>query len=318
MALKKYSFILSITLSSIFCIFLCGCKSLLNTPAQDKVYNKIDTVESAHTDLISAHTNKLSLISDFSYGIHYALKDVESNEVTSTVNSFNNRILSLSGYPSVDKIRDMEELVDNLISKSDAAIATANKQLKNKDDEIMQLNSKIQSLQSDLVASQQQLKMTILNTAKQADSNQALVDTVNKWFGLGGVIYGLKKFTSTFCIVGICLLFIYLILRILSSLNPIANSIFNVFETIISYVIKFVKFIAPNSTSISGYSETSEVNKYKNTLEKIVDTIETLQANLDEDKKGKITLTEIMNGFSINMDSNDKNVINNIKSELKW
>lgn len=315
--LKLFCAILFIALLS------SGCGTIIPrniTTNQFKLQDKIDDISIANKNLVNVETNKLNLISSFSYGIKYTLDNDTNifNENINTASLLNNRILSLSGYPNISDIKTMEDLVDKLNSDLITLQAEGKVLLDNKDKQIMKLVAQTKTLETELAKANENLIYTAQKQAEKADNNKVIIDTINSYYGLGAVFYGLKRFVTTCFITLLVITIVYLVLRVLSTMNPIAAAIFNMVETLVSYLIKLLKVLAPKSTIISGLSDTAELNKYKNTLENIVDSIELLQANKSDAEKGHVTLTEIMTEFSKNMDYNDKSVIKEIKTNLKW
>ena len=170
-------------------------------------------------------------------------------------------------------------------------------------------------LLKELENANNKLSDTALKISSENDKNKSIVKEINSYYGLGAVYYGLKRFLTTCFVTILCIIIGYVVLRILATLNPVASAIFGVIESIFSYFIRFIKLLAPNSTRISGLSSTIEVNKYKNTLSKVVDSIQVSAQNKDE---CEVTLCNIKEELSKNMNSDDKIVINEIKNELKW
>lgn len=306
-------------------ITFSGCKTVVSkneTKNQKKIQSEINSVSSIEKDIQKAESVKNGLISNLSWGIQYSLNNSDnvgfSLENIKTATLLNKRILSLSGQPNINDMKTMEDLVDKLNSTVITLKAEGQAALDKKDAEIMSLLSTKKTLEDNLLKANKNLILVAQKQAESADNNKMVVDTVNSYWGLGAIYYGLKRFITTGFITIVIIMVLYLVLRILSTMNPIASALFNVIETAFSYLVKLLKLIAPNSTTISGLSETTEVNKYKNTLISIVDSIETLQANLSDSEKGNITLKNIMTEFSKNMNSDNKTIINEIKSDLKW
>jgi len=187
--------------------------------------------------------------------------------------------------------------------------------LEQKDKEIMSLINEKELLIKELEKANNNLSDTALKISSENDKNKVVINEINSYYGLGAVYYGLKRFLTTCFVTILCVIIGYVVLRILATLNPIASAVFSVVESIFSYGIKFIKLLAPNSTKISGLSATVEVNKYKNTLSKVVDSIQVSAQNKDD---CEVTLCNIKEELSKNMNSDDKIVINEIKNELKW
>jgi len=113
---------------------------------------------------------------------------------------------------------------------------------------------------------------------------------------------------------------LFLILRFASLSNPIAASVFSVFEMILSWGINFIKIIAPKALNFAGATSTLIFEKYKGTMKKLVDGIETLQErqkSLGEINK-KYTLDELMVEFSKLLNDEEKALISKTKQEIGY
>jgi hypothetical protein len=156
-------------------------------------------------------------------------------------------------------------------------------------------------------------------SAQKADQYKATLNEMDSWFGLGAVFYGVKKLimsASIFLIIGTVL---YLILRLAATANPIAGSVFSIFEMMFSWVIRLIKGIAPRALEFAGNTATSVFQGYKKTLNQLVDTIELMKER--EKATGgvkKYTLDEILGEVSKAMDSDDKDRVMAAKKELQW
>jgi len=316
--IKKFIFLLIIP----GFLLLNGCGTIVSkneTGSLTKINKKLTDITTIEKKVHQNETNKFNLISSFSYGIKYSLDNINTEEdYDSAVYSsklLNNRILSISGYPNIDDIKSMEELVDKLKSDILTQQAKGIAELEKKDKEIMALLDNKTYLEKELEKANNKLSDTALKISSENDKNKIVINEINSYYGLGAVYYGLKRFLTTCFVTILCVIIGYVVLRILATLNPIASAIFSVVESVFSYGIKFIKLLAPNSTKISGLSSTIEVNKYKNTLSKVVDSI---QVSVQNKEECDVTLCDIKTELSKNMNSDDKIVINEIKNELKW
>lgn len=302
--------------------FNIGCGTIVSkneTGSLTKINKKITLINETEKKIHQNETNKFNLISNFSYGIKYSLDNINTEEdYDSAVYSsklLNNRILSISGYPNIDDIKSMEDLVDKLKSDILTQQAKGIAELEKKDKEIMELLDAKEYLEKELEKANNNLSTAAIKISSENDKNKIVINEINSYYGLGAVYYGLKRFLTTCFVTILCVIIGYVVLRILATLNPIASAIFSVIESVFSYGIRFIKLLAPNSTKISGLSATVEVNKYKNTLSKVVDSI---QVSVQNKEECDVTLCDIKTELSKNMNSDDKIVINEIKNELKW
>lgn len=316
--IKKFIFLLIIP----GFLLLNGCGTIVSkneTGSLTKINKKLTDITAVEKKVHQNETNKFNLISNFSYGIKYSLDNINTEEdYESAVYSsklLNNRILSISGYPNINDIKSMEDLVDKLKSDILTQQAKGIAELEKKDKEIMALLDNKAYLEKELEKANNKLSDTALKISSENDKNKIVINEINSYYGLGAIYYGLKRFLTTCFVTILCVIIGYVVLRILATLNPIASAIFSVIESIFSYGIRFIKLLAPNSTKISGLSATVEVNKYKNTLSKVVDSI---QVSVQNKEECDVTLCDIKTELSKNMNSDDKIVINEIKNELKW
>lgn len=312
----------NIILIIISILVLHGCGTIVSrneTGSLTKINKKLNTITSVEKKVHQNETNKFNLISSFSYGIKYSLDNINTEDdyesAVYTSKLLNNRILSISGYPNINDIKSMEELVDKLKSDMLTQQAEGIAKLEQKDKEIMSLINEKELLIKELEKANNNLSDTALKISSENDKNKVVINEINSYYGLGAVYYGFKRFLTTCFVTILCVIIGYVVLRILATLNPIASAIFSVIESVFSYGIRFIKLLAPNSTKISGLSSTIEVNKYKNTLSKVVDSI---QVSVQNKEECDVTLCDIKTELSKNMNSDDKIVINEIKNELKW
>jgi hypothetical protein len=105
-------------------------------------------------------------------------------------------------------------------------------------------------------------------------------------------------------------------------------SIFAVVERIASWFINTIKVLAPRSTAVAGFTETTVFNGYKSTLNKIIDAIETVkdrQAAVTKAANGSgvtpvtpaTVVADILAEASKNMDQSDKDRVIEAKKELQ-
>jgi uncharacterized protein YjgD (DUF1641 family) len=82
-------------------------------------------------------------------------------------------------------------------------------------------------------------------------------------------------------------------------------------------VIHVVKSMMPNSLSVAKIVDQSHLDTYKNTLSKIVDSIQDLKSKTEVVNKS-YTLDELLDLLSKNMDDADKRVVDELKKDLRW
>lgn len=314
--MKKITFILLVSV----CIALIGCSVMRpGNKNQSKLNDAIEHVEKAKENINDNVKDQITEIQSLASGVNYALTKVTNPPPSVEVAmSLNLRTMSLAGTPTVDELVKMMAMVDDLTSQLITEKKRGMAKLSEKDKEISSIQHDKEKLATELTETQTKLIHTSDNIARTADKYQVTIDKVNSYFGLGAVFYGLKKFITT-CFVSILIFsVIFLILRVFANTNPIAKAAMMVFDMIGSFVLHAVKAIIPNSFNIAKFTPSETFDKYKNTLTKIVDTIEEMKSHEDLKVEVKYTLSEVMDKFSKSLGDTDKGVVESILKELKW
>ena len=156
------------------------------------------------------------------------------------------------------------------------------------------------------------------NIAKESDAKQATINEMGGMFGLNAVVWGLKRFFFS-CLTGILIFaVIFIVLRVLSMTNPIAASVFSIFNMIGSTIISTVKALTPNAFSMSKLVDEHEYNRYKETLDIIVDTIQEFRVKEKELPDKQYKLSEVLSVLNGIMDQKHKDVIDELLINQKW
>lgn len=291
-----------------------GCK----TSNQEKVQKTKDGLANTRVEMAKNEGEKLQQVATLASGTDYSLKSVTNPPVqVKTAIDFNSRILNITGNPNIDELNKIKELTDLLNSEVEKEKQKGGKLLKERDDEILALQVRQQEIQNVYEEQIKGLETQASQVAKKADSLQVTVDEVNSWMGLGGVMYGLKRFV-TIGVTGILIFLVaFIVLRFLAAANPIAGAIFSVFEHIASYAISLIKGIAPRSVDFSNLTSSLEFTRYKTTLDSVVDTIEVMKTI---EKKTGVTYTLKDLGVELdkNLNDTDKRLIGELKLTNKY
>ncbi len=295
-------------------VLLTSCK----TSNFDKVQKTKETLAETRVEKAKNDDEKLQVVSTLAAGTDYSLKGVTNPPVqVKTALDYNSRILSIAGNPNVDDLNKMKEITDLLNSELEKEKEKGVKLLKQKDVEILDLQNKQKEIQDKYESQIKGLEEQATQVAKKADSLQVTVDEVNSWMGLGGVMYGMKRFV-TIGVTGILIFLVcFMILRFLASTNPIAAAIFSVVEYIVGFVINILKGVAPKALEFSNHIELPTFNRYKNTLDTVVDTLESLKT-IQQRSNSQVTLNEVFVELDKNLDSNEKILINELKTINKY
>jgi len=288
--------------------------------SEDKLDKKKVELQVEKDKLAKNNETKLKQIGTVSKGIDHAL-NIETNrsKPIDVAKELNERVMSLAGTPDVQDVVRMKKIVDELVSE-------VIKERKAGEAELARLDRELQFSQSsrDVIKQaydKKSAEYAILSEkiAQESDKNEAIVGEMDKWFGLGAIIYGGKKFlmsTLTIILVGSIL---FLVLRVLAQSNPIAAAAFSVFERVGAGALHLIKATLPNSFGHAKFVEQGPAEQYRSTLDKIVDTIQSLKeknAVLPDDKK--IVLSAIFDEFDRKLDVVDKKVVDERLKALGW
>lgn len=306
-------------------IFICGlmiitsCSSVKgifgkNSSKEDKQATKIENVEKAQNKNVQ---NKLDSIGYFAYGIQYSLSKVNTNDTINVAYNLNERVISLANQPTVNQIKEMQLMVDKLISQSEKEKKAGEVLLAKKDAEIQKLQTESKLLASTKDAEIEKYITLAHSTALKADTQKAELDEYKGWFGLKAIGKGFVQLftTSIWFIVGLVIIFI--VLKLLSASSPIAASIFSIFETAGSWVINTVKALVPKAATLAKTVSTSLYNESQTLLTKIVDSIQWIKEQ--EKATGKeVTIKQLLEQLDKTMDTKEKDQINKIKKDLGY
>jgi len=298
---------------------LAGCAVFTNkgkaAKAEEKGRARIVNVEGQ----INQNTaEKLDAIAGLAYGTDYALSKVNEppREVT-VARDMNQRVISLSGSPTVEKMKEMQEMIDKLTSMLAIERDAGQKKMDEKDAEISLLQNQAKALS---VAKESEIRKYMLlsqEMAANADAYKAALADYQGWFGLKAVFKGLWQFvkTSMWFLLGGSVLFIFL--RIASMSNPIAASLFSIFTTIASWVINIIRVIVPKAVEATGHVAGNVFNAYKSTLWKIVDGIQVVKDRATAAGQ-KPDLNLVLDEVAKSMNTEEKAIVDEIKKALNW
>lgn len=294
--------------------FLCtagGCETTSTKEAKQR--EKIVTITS---NIASNNVEKISHIATYSAGVEYSLNKIEQpqpQEVTVAL-ELNSQIQSLSGNPDVNDLEMIKNVVDGLLSDKKQEAERILALYKSQTQAIQDAHSKL-LIQKNIEIDKY---MKDAQTAAQlSDSYKTSLDKMDSWWGLGAIFYGFKKFAISISIFLLIVGVLFLILRGFASTNPIAASIFMVFEMVISWFINGLKAIFPKSVGLSSLVPKSAFDGFKSTLTKIVDIFQ-LMKEKDVDGNRKYTIDEILVEFKKEFNDDDNTRIDECKKDLHW
>jgi xanthosine utilization system XapX-like protein len=314
---KIYSLLLCVA------IFLNGCalfspNTKQNTKNQDKIAKVVQKSETTKDELVKVDQEKIIQTATFAYGVNYSLNQVTNiTPPVATALKLNGRIISIVGSPELDEMNKIVQIVDLLNSEVANEKSKGQKLLSNKDDEVKELQAANTELKTKYEQQIGDLITKSKDIARTGDNAQATVNEMSGNFGLNAVWWGLKRFVFTSITAILIFVVVFLLLRIASATNPIAAAVFSVFNVIGSGILQLIKGLTPKAVEISKLVHLNEHNKYKETLDKVVDTIETFKLKCEAGNK-QCTLGEVLEELDRAMDQKDKDCIKNVLRDQKW
>jgi hypothetical protein len=283
--------------------------------AEEKSRTRIVNVEG---QIVANTTEKLNEIAGLAYGTDYALSKVNNppREV-SVARDINQRVTSLAGSPTIERMKEMQETIDKLVSILATERNEGKIKLDGKDAQIsaIQLESKllVETKESEI----RKYMLTAQEAAANADAYKTELNKMDSWMGLGAVWYGIKKFIiSSMWILGIGSL-LFFVLRIASVSNPVCGAIFSIFEQMVAWIIRSISYIFPKALTFAGHVSSSLYSSSQLLLQKIIDNIQNLK-QIEQKMGHEITLKELFVELDKSMDVAEKKAIAEIKSKLGY
>jgi len=232
----------------------------------------------------------------------------------------NQRVMSISGSPTIDKMKEMQDTIDSLTSMLALERDQGEKMLNLKDMEITALQNQTKFLTQAKDAEIRKYMVLAQEAAASADAYKSALDDYQGWFGLKAVFKGGWQFIkSSMWILGIGSI-LFLVLRLAAASNPIAGSVFAIFNIIGSWVVNGIKILFPKALEFAGNTATSVFNAYRGTMYKLIDGIQTLKERqkASGDPNKKFTIDELFDELSKTMGDEDKKRIDEIKREIGY
>lgn len=309
-----YTYMKKHLLLALMLTLLSSC-ALTNTEKIDATKNKIVNTEK---ELAKNTDSKMAEIAVLASGTDYSLKKVTNPPIeVKTAIDINGRVINIAGNPNLDELNKIKQIIDLLNSEVEKEHKRGEKLLAEKDSQIVELQQQRVQIQNQYEDQINTLKVQATEVAKKADKLQGVVNEVNSWMGLGGVVYGMKRFVST-AVIGILIFgILFIALRFFAAVNPIAGAVFSVFEHFASYAVSLIKGIFPNSLSFSNHIELPTFNRYKNTLDSVVDTLYELQ-KLQKKGGASCTLDDVLTELDKNLNDPEKKLIDELKMVNKY
>lgn len=309
----------------IILVFLfTGCFSTIRPPRPIDDNQKIIAKEEKKVDntVVEIEKNDKSKkvqTSALAQGIQYSLSQVTNPPVqVDTAKSLNERVVSIVGSPHIDEIKRIKATVDLLNSAIEEERKKGQQLLAQRDEIISKLQKEKVELNEKYDEELWELTDKAKEVAKQADQNKAVLDSMSGMFGLNAVFWGLKKFVISALTTIIIFVVIFIILRLLATVNPAAAAAFSIFNMLGSAALSIIKVLTPKAFEMNNFSTKEKVEEFKSPLVKIVDVIQELKEKQKDSPDKIYSLSEILKRFDKEMDSHEKDLINDILKEQKW
>jgi uncharacterized coiled-coil DUF342 family protein len=309
----------------ILLVFLfTGCFSTIKPSKQIDDNQKVIAKEEKKVDttLVEIEKNdkgKRIQTSGLSIGIQHSLNQVSNPPVqVDTAKALNERVISIVGSPHIDEIKRIKATVDLLNSQVAEERKKGEELLSQRDEIINKLQKEKSELNEKYDDQLWQLTDKAKEVAKEADQNKAVLDSMSGMFGLNAVFWGLKKFVFSALTAILIFTVVFVILRLLATVHPAAGAAFSIFNMLGSSVISVIKMLTPKAFEMSNFATKDKVEEFKSPLVKIVDVIQELKEKQKESPDRVYPLSEILKRFDKEMDSHEKDLIEEILKEQKW
>ncbi len=286
-----------------------------SSAAESKQSSKIEKVEKDQSRNL---VNKMDQVAVLASGTDYALQKITNKEPAVTIAyDINKRVESLAGKPDLNAEKEMWKTVDQLMSQIKSEREKGEKALLKKDQEISGLQDETKLLIANKdEAISKYMKMS-QDAAMLADTRKMELDDYKGWFGLKAVGKGLWQFVTSMAWILGGLALLYFLLRAFASTNPMVGAIFSIVEQIAAGVIHVIQGLAPKAAQFANFIPKTHFDGYKQTLDKLVDTMELLKDN--QKRSGKqYTLDEILNELSKSMNDDDKERVDEVRKNTGW
>jgi len=307
----------------LFSFLLIGCSTVIPgkqvSTAQDAVAKQEKKIDNTSDELVKNDKGKKIQTAVLAQGIQYSLQQVTNTSIqVETAKNLNERVISIVGSPHLDEIKRIKATIDLLNSSIEEERKKGGELLGQRDTVIDKLQKEKEELKNQYDDQLWQMTDKAKEVAKDSDEKQATIDSMGGMFGLNAVFWGLKKFFFSALTAIIIFVVIFALLRILASVHPAAGAAFSIFNMIGSGILSLIKGLTPKAFELANFTSKDKVDEYKSPLTKIVDVIQELKEKQKESPKKSYVLTEILKRFDNEMDSHEKDLIDDILKEQKW
>jgi len=308
----------------LFSFLLIGCSTAVIpgkqvSVAQDAIAKQEKKIDTTSDELVKNDKGKRIQTAVLAQGIQYSLQQVTNTSIqVETAKNLNERVISIVGSPHLDEIKRIKATIDLLNSSIEEERKKGGELLGQRDSVIDKLQKEKEELKNQYDDQLWQMTDKAKEVAKDSDEKQATIDSMGGMFGLNAVFWGLKKFFFSALTAIVIFVVIFALLRILASVHPAAGAAFSIFNMIGSGILSLIKGLTPKAFELANFTSKDKVDEYKSPLTKIVDVIQELKEKQKESPKKSYVLTEILKRFDNEMDSHEKDLIDDILKEQKW
>ena len=304
-------------------IFLSGCFTVSPTKPptanQQVIDNQEKKLDKTLEQIEKNEKGKKIQTSTLAQGIQHSLNQVTNPPIqVETAKSLNERVVSIVGSPHIDEIKRIKATVDLLNSAVEEERKKGQELLAQRDEIINKLQKEKVELNEKYDDQLWQMSDKAKKIAEEADAAKATLNSMSGMFGLNAVIWGLKKFFFSALTAIIIFAVVFIILRLLATINPIAAAAFSIFDMIGSMVISIFKGLTPKAFEISNLVSKDKFDQYKTPLIKIIDVIQDIKIKQRENPEKNFNVKIILDQLEKDMDSHEKDLIDGILKELKW
>jgi bacterioferritin (cytochrome b1) len=261
---------------------------------------------------------KMDMIAELAYGTDFVLGKVNEppKEVT-VARDINKRIVSLSGSPNIERMKEMEKMIEDLTSTLATTRVEGMVALNQKDTEITALQDETRILLGAKEGEIGKYMARAQEAAMAADTFKAELKDYQGWLGLKAVFKGLWQFAKSSMWILLTIGILFFVLRLAANANPVCGAIFSVFETIVSWFINAIRIVAPKAVAMAGHVTKETYQASQSLLVKIVDQIQLLKV-LEAKSARDVTVRELLEELSKTLDSKEKAQIDEIKKALNY
>ena len=308
----------------LFSFLLIGCSTAVIpgkqvSVAQDAIAKQEKKIDTTSDELVKNDKGKRIQTAVLAQGIQYSLQQVTNTSIqVETAKNLNERVISIVGSPHLDEIKRIKATIDLLNSSIEEERKKGGELLGQRDSVIDKLQKEKEELKNQYDDQLWQMTDKAKEVAKDSVEKQATIDSMGGMFGLNAVFWGLKKFFFSALTAIVIFVVIFALLRILASVHPAAGAAFSIFNMIGSGILSLIKGLTPKAFELANFASKDKVDEYKSPLTKIVDVIQELKEKQKESPDRVYPLTEVLKRFDKEMDSTEKDLIDDILKEQKW